>query len=269
MAQLFALLTVNKRNTQWWVSWLYSTWRRHTASIPILVAHIIRKTYRVLFTILVGSALTACATGPRYLPITLRTVTVIPDLRVAKTVYSDDVTDVAIEMGATRSTGRDSTAISAGPVRIGNGTFPGPQTIDTKFTFAFYDISARLRRSLHTRPFGYDVAAGFGYTDLHLAASSGTVRGDESVSSPAFRLAVGGMWRLRPTTHLEAHGDLFATNSHFRDVNRLEVALAQRLGSHATIRGGYSFWGLEAPDASRSAVTVRFFGPSIGFGLNF
>ena len=268
MTQPFTLLTVNKRNARSWASWVYSMWCRHTASIPILVAHTMRKTYRVLFTVLAGSALTACATGPRYLPIELRTVTVIPDLRVAKTVYSDDVTDEALEVGATRLTGRDSTA-TAGAVRIGNGTFPGPQTIDTKFTFAFYDISARYRRSSQTRPFAWDVAAGFGYADLHLAASSATVRGEESVSSPAFRLALGGMWRLRPTTHLEGHGDLFATNSHFRDVTRLGVALAQTLGSHATIRGGYSFWSLEAPDASRSAVKVRFFGPSIGFGLNF
>src|SRR5688500_8382626 len=152
------------------------------------------KTYRVSLMFAASILLNACVGGPAFQPIELRSVTVIPDVRIGKTVFTHETKALAIDIGATHIRGSDST-VTVGAIRIGDQTFFDSPTVNTDFSLSVYDVSARFRHFGETDRLGYEFGAGFGYADLSLAASSPTGQGTESVSSPAFRMSGGGMWR--------------------------------------------------------------------------
>ena len=127
-----------------------------------------------------------------------------------------------------------------------------------------------MRRFSENLPFGYEFTAGLGYADLDLALSSATMRAAEDISSPAFRLGGAGIWRIKPTTRVEAGASVLAAkSSSFDGIVRLDVSLRQSLGQHVTVHGGYSNWQIDAPGAGRSAIEFRFSGPSVGLGVTF
>lgn len=224
----------------------------------------------VLVSAIVAVAGGGCASGPAYQPLSARAVVAIPGVRVARQLYSSgEDRELAVEGGGIWARGTDSQPIGAGLAKVGDLEFTGPQTLQTKFDFALYDASLRWTHFVHDTPFGYEVGAGVGVADLHLGVTTKTLPGEDSFQSPAFRLALGGLVRLRPSTRVAFGWTVLKTNSSFTDANGFQISLAQTLGRRATVQGGYSQWKLETPGVGRSAVTIKFSGPFIGFGLSF
>ena len=211
-----------------------------------------------------------CATGPLYQKLTPRDVVVIPEARISKTFHSSDRTDAGIEFGASRASGKTEVeAQGSGQVRLGDTTFTGPQLFTTTFDFAMYDLSLRWREFMRDLPFGYEFTGGLGYANLKMALSSTTGRATESVSSPVFRMRLGGIWRVVPSTRIELGVTAIGTKSVFDRIGGVDVSIAQTLGPHLTLRGGYLNWQVDSPGTSRSRIELRFYGPSVGLGLHF
>ena len=235
------------------------------------------KTCVLLFALLIPAA---CTVGPRYRTLDLSDRGVLPTVRISKNVYNlnaaDGIVDpspaltegLAVEFGVDYVGGSDSFELHSGEARIGGQTFAGPQLLDTEFDFMTVDVSARWREMFEDNLFGLEASGGLSYVNLGLSVSSGLMRPDESITSPAFRGAVAGFWRMRPDTRLEGFGSVLLTNSNFQGDGRFGVSLVQALGRNVAVHGSYSAWQLDAPGTNRSRIELRFHGPTIGLGLS-
>jgi hypothetical protein len=219
-----------------------------------------------MLTMIVGG----CGTGPFYLPLETRSVTLIPGVSVEKKLTgSANGKSLAFEGGGTWATGSGTQSIVAQPfltqeARVGDATFTAPQTLDTKFNFSIYDASLRWRHFIKSGPFAYELAAGTGYSRLHYEASGGGTLGTETAGSPHLSLRIGADVRLGKSTRIEANSTGFITNSNLRDVYRNQITLVQMLGHHVAVQGGYSRLNASSYISGSSGLKTSSSGPSIG-----
>src|SRR4029434_2590164 len=99
---------------------------------------------------------------------------------------------LSAEFGAFYAQGSDDSFLNFGEAKLGNVSFLAPQNLTAKYRLTTYDGSARWHQDIGR--FRYELGAGLGYADLHLALSSptSTSNGSESISSPGTRLRAAG-----------------------------------------------------------------------------
>src|SRR5437868_4401360 len=91
--------------------------------------------------------------------------------------------------------------------------------------------------------------------------------------SAAAVVGIGGLWRMRPQTSLQARYLLGrGISSYTEDVNldRLELAVVQTLSKSFAARLGYTVWDVTvAPSEPNSEPHMRFRGPMLGLDITF
>lgn len=223
---------------------------------------------------LIGAfGLSACGTA--YQTLQLGDRALLPSARVSRGLYrsdralapSDVQTELAVEGGLLGTSGSTPTFLYATAL-VGNQTFTAPQTINTEFDFKAADASLHWRHALLNRRIGYDLFGGLGWTRLNFSASSPTVQGTESISSPALRIGTGAFWRVYRDTSLEAEATLLAGKDALSMGGR-RFSVVQKLGRHVTVNGGYFFWRVGASGGSRSRIEIQSQGPAAGVNVKF
>jgi len=241
-----------------------------------------------LAAVLAAAALAGCSTGPTTseLEVTDRT-TVIPSVRVAVDIAgqegprSEPHNSHAIELGLTGSRGSDKQQLATGdkPVVFGGQSFGAAQQLRSEFDFRFVELAYRYRKFFgSSQAFGIEGLAGLAYARLNLTVSGATQRASESLSDGGVVVGVGGIWRFRPSTSLQARIAAFGSGSTegVTSASRLGVYVAQALGRNAAVRAGLASWGVrsqrEADDDStslKSPIRVQFTGVALGFDMMF
>ena len=154
--------------------------------------------FRICRTLVTAAAgvivLGGCGGGPIYRPIEVHDVTLMPEIRVSKNLTAGDRKGLSAEFGAFYARGSDSTSLTFGEARLGNVSFFAPQNLTTKYRLTTYDASLAWKQEIGR--FRYELSAGPGYANLHLALSSPTSSGSESISSAALRIKAAGGWRI-------------------------------------------------------------------------
>jgi hypothetical protein len=218
--------------------------------------------------------LTGC-TSTGYQPLDINSVGLIPAAKIEKKVYGHETgKSLAFEGGGTWMSGSDSQELTVQPffatqAKIGDTTFAAPQTLETRFNFSVYDTSLRWRHFIAGGPFGYELTGGGGFSRLHFGATGNGMQGEETVYSPDLDVRIGVLLRLGRTTRVEANSTLFYTNSNLSSVARNQASLVQMLGNHVAVEGGYAWWYVDSPSATRSTVNIQASGPSLGFRFGF
>jgi len=240
------------------------------------------------FAVLLAAAALAGCAGPTTseLNVTDRS-TFIPSARVAVDIAgesgprSEPHSSHAIELGLSGGRGSDKQDLNSGdrPIVLGSQTFTAPQELRSEFDFRFVELAYRYRRFFgSSRTFGIEGLAGLAYADLGLTVSGATQRASERLGNGGIVVSVGGIWRFRPTTSLQARLAFFGSGKTegITGANRFDVYVAQALGQHAALRAGFSSWALrserEGEDNStsvKSPIQVRFSGPALGLELMF
>jgi hypothetical protein len=215
----------------------------------------------------------ACGSVPRFQPIDVRDVKLVPNVRVGKNLYATEQTQIVAEAGATWVKGSSSSPLTS-QARIGDTNFDPPGTLLTDVDLDVFDASFRWRHVLNSAPVGFELSAGFAYLDLDVAMTSFTstarIAGAESVSSPAGRFSIGAIWRMSPTMDLAATATAFGTSrSVLTNADAWDVMLERRFKERFVIRGGYANWQADSVSSTRSSVSFRSQGPSVGFAAQF
>ena len=233
---------------------------------------------------LAGLSLSGCGSVPLTPPtaITVRDSGAFqPSVRVGWNISkvegapSDPQSSHGIEIGAMGARGDDTLSLVAGqgPVRFGGATFNPTQTLQYQADLAYYDVTYRFRRFFGDGSLGIELLAGLGQAILDLAVSSATQRASESMSSTGIQLGIGGIWRLRPGTSLQARYTGFGTGDLNDDVTNLsimEISAAQALGRNVVVRGGYAYTRAESErNNPLSPITVKLSGPLLRLELQF
>jgi hypothetical protein len=178
----------------------------------------------------------------------------------------------AIEVGMSRARGSGSQVLAAGqsPVFLEGKTFNGPEQLKNEFDFSFTNVSWRLRKSLQDRPMAWEVLLGAGYSRLGLAVSSSTQRAFEHFSTLGPHGGVGVIWRVHPTTSVQARYTRFFTVSDgVNEVDQGELFLAKALHENLIVRAGYAGWRAKGQVLLSSDFRLRFSGPALGLELSF
>jgi len=232
------------------------------------------KAVLLFFSAMLALILSGCI-GSEYQPLEINSVGLIASARIEKKLYGDaNGKSLAIEGGGTWTYGSDTQELTGqlfqtSQVRVGNTTFVAPQTLETRFNFSVYDASLRWRHFIKSGPIGYELAGGGGFTHLHFEAAGSGMQGEETVYSPDLDFRIGALVRLGSSTRVEANSTLFYTNSNLSNVARNQISLVQALGQHVAVEGGYSWWYVDSPSATRSTVRIQSSGPSIGIRFGF
>ena len=187
----------------------------------------------------------------------------------------------AVELNATGGSGEDDQNLGTGsnPVRFGGRTFAAPVALHHDFDFRFASIAYRYRHFFGaTRTFGIEGMGGLGFAELDLTVSSPSASASEKMTSGGLVGAFGIIWKFRPTTSLHSRLMFFGSGDEegVSAASRLDVYVAQSLGSHFLVRAGWAAWGVhsarEFNDNSgsvNSPINVRFSGPALGLELAF
>jgi len=236
------------------------------------------KSSRLLIGAFAGLALGGCS-GPGTTRIDAKDNPVfLPSLRASFTfakgneATSEPQDGQAFEVGISGARGRDSQALAAGqlPVSLGGKTINGPEQLKNEFDFSFTSVSWRLRKSLD-RTMAFEVLVGAGYSRLDLTASSSTERASEHFSTLGPQAGVGLIWRVHPTTSIQARYTRFV--AALDGVNRLaqgEIFLVKALHENLIVRAGYAGWEAKGTHISFSSdFRLRFSGPALGLELSF
>jgi len=130
----------------------------------------------------------------------------------------------ALEFEAFRARSSDSQSLAAGqsPVILNNTTFSAPQQLRNDFDFRFASASWRWRKFFAGRSLGLETFAGLGYAWLDLTVSSPSQQASQHFSTLGPQGGVGLIWRLRPSTSLQARIAGFASATD--GVNRAAAA---------------------------------------------
>ena len=235
------------------------------------------------------SLLAACAGAP--LPPTTNDIDIsdprvlIPSVRVSVDISprggSPSAPHAGHAMEADISAARGSgtqTFTSAGelPVVIGSQTFNPPSELKHEFAFSNYEIDYRYRKFFgRSQTLGIEGLAGFAYADLKVTTSSASQSASQSLTDAGIVLGGGGIWRIRPSTSLQARLMQFTpiSGETLGRADRGELHLVQAVGRHATVRGGWTWWNVgTASDnmgSSNSSINVRFSGPALALEATF
>ena len=179
----------------------------------------------------------------------------------------------AIEFGMSRARGSDFQSLGAGqsPIVLDAKTFSGPQQLRNNFDFSFTELSWRWRRFFEEGPVGLEVHAGPGQSVLDLTVSSPTQQAYRHFSTFGPQAGVGVIWRMHPTTSLQARLSGFISADE--GVNRaaqFECFVAKALHPNFIVRAGYAGWEAKGVNlSSGSDVRLRFSGPVLGLELTF
>ncbi len=231
-----------------------------------------------------------CSTGPTTSELKVTdSATAIPSARVAVDITgaegprSEPHNSHAVEIGVAGTRGNHKQDLSATdkPVVFGGQTFNGPQQLRNEFNFRLVELAYRYRRFFGSSgAFGVEGLGGLGYAHLGLTVSSTTTtqRATESIGSAGVVLGVGGIWRFRPTTSLQARLTAFSSGrtEGVTSASHLDLFVAQALGRNAAVRAGLASWGAssqrEADDSTnslKSPIHVRFQGVLVGLDMMF
>jgi len=203
-----------------------------------------------------------------------------PSLRVGWNISkvpgapSDPQSSHGIEIGAMRTSGDDTQDLATGqsPVIFGGRTFNTAQTLRHETDLTYYDVTYRFRRFFGDGSFGIEALAGLAQAILDLTVSSATQRASESLSTTGFQLGVGGIWRLRPGTSLQARYTRFGSSKYYEDttVSSVEFSAAQALGHNLVVRGGYAYTKVYSERVDFfSDIKVKLSGPTLRLELQF
>jgi hypothetical protein len=235
--------------------------------------HMTMKAVLPIFGAMFSLMLTGC--GTVYQPLQIDSVGLIPAARIEKNLYGQaNGKSLAFEGSGTWMSGSDSQELVvqqffSTTAKVGNATFVPPQTLETRFNFSVYDTSVRWRHFISGGPFGYEVTGGGGFSRLNFGATGSGMQGEETVYSPDLDVRFGVLLRLGRTTRIEANSTFFYTNSSLSSVSRNQATLAQMLGHHVSVEGGYAWWYVDSPSTTRSTVEIQHSGPSIGVRFGF
>jgi len=203
-----------------------------------------------------------------------------PSLRVGWNISkvpgapSDPQSSHGIEIGAMRTSGDDTQDLATGqsPVIFGGTTFNPAQTLRHETDLTYYDVTYRFRRFFGDGSFGIEALAGLAQAFLDLTVSSATQRASESLSTTGFQFGVGGIWRLRPGTSLQARYTWFGSSKYYEDttVSSVEFSAAQALGHNLVVRGGYAYTKVYSERVDFfSDIKVKLSGPTLRLELQF
>jgi len=203
-----------------------------------------------------------------------------PSLRVGWNISkvpgapSDPQSSHGIEIGAMRTSGDDTQDLATGqsPVIFGGTTFNPAQTLRHETDLTYYDVTYRFRRFFGDGSFGIEALAGLAQAILDLTVSSATQRASESLSTTGFQFGVGGIWRLRPGTSLQARYTWFGSSKYYEDttVSSVEFSAAQALGHNLVVRGGYAYTKVYSERVDFfSDIKVKLSGPTLRLELQF
>jgi len=203
-----------------------------------------------------------------------------PSLRVGWNISkvpgapSDPQSSHGIEIGAMRTSGDDTQDLATGqsPVIFGGTTFNPAQTLRHETDLTYYEVTYRFRRFFGDGSFGIEALAGLAQAILDLTVSSATQRASESLSTTGFQFGVGGIWRLRPGTSLQARYTWFGSSKYYEDttVSSLEFSAAQALGHNLVVRGGYAYTKVYSERVDFfSDIKVKLSGPTLRLELQF
>jgi len=203
-----------------------------------------------------------------------------PSLRVGWNISkvpgapSDPQSSHGIEIGAMRTSGDDTQDLATGqsPVIFGGTTFNPAQTLRHETDLTYYEVTYRFRRFFGDGSFGIEALAGLAQAILDLTVSSATQRASESLSTTGFQFGVGGIWRLRPGTSLQARYTWFGSSKYYEDttVSSVEFSAAQALGHNLVVRGGYAYTKVYSERVDFfSDIKVKLSGPTLRLELQF
>jgi len=203
-----------------------------------------------------------------------------PSLRVGWNISkvpgapSDPQSSHGIEIGAMRTSGDDTQNLATGqsPVIFGGTTFNPVQTLQYEADLAYYDVTYRFRYFFGDGSFGIEALAGLAHAILDLTVSSATQRASQNLSSTGIQLGIGGIWRLRPGTSLQARYTWFGSSYYYEDttVSSVEFSAAQALGRNLVVRGGYAYTRVYSDrEDTTSDIKVILSGPSLRLELQF
>jgi hypothetical protein len=232
------------------------------------------KSFLLLSSTIVAGIIAGCS-GTVYQPLEINSVGLIPAAKIEKNLYGQaNGKSLAFEAGGTWMSGSDTQELTVQQfmvtrAKVGDATFMPPQTLETRFNFSVYDTSVRWRHFIAGGPFGYELAGGGGFSRLNFGATGNGLQGEETVYSPDVDVRIGVLLRLGRTTRIEANSTLFYTNSNLSSMSRNQVGLAQMLGHHVSIEGGYAWWSVKSPSITRSSVEIQASGPWLGVRLGF
>jgi hypothetical protein len=185
----------------------------------------------------------------------------------------------AIELGASGGSGGDEQQLAAGepPVAFGGRTFDAPAVLRHEFDFRFYELAYRYRH-FFDGGFGIEGLGGVGFAELDFGVASAAQSARQKMSNGGVLGGFGLLWKLRPTTALQARAGVFfgGLGQDVSTITRLEVYAAQALGRHAALRAGWSAWNVRSfpegngnPGSLDSSIRLRFSGPALGLDLAF
>ena len=205
-----------------------------------------------------------------------------PSARVSFQLSGDQETPsrphdgVAFELGATGRSGSAGQSLAAGQpdVVLGGQTFTGPLQLTNQVDFRYYEGVFRVRKFFNDA-LGIEALIGLGYTSLDLAVSAPGQRATEDRSRGGLAVGLGGVWRVLPSTSLQARWTGFSSfDAIFFPTEpmtntRVELHLVQALGRNAALRAGWTEWRLSSENSPNSDFKATFSGPALGLELMF
>jgi hypothetical protein len=208
--------------------------------------------------------------------------TFLPSARVSFQRSADPETPsrphdgTAFELGVTGNRGRGGQPLAAGQpdVVLGGQTFTGPLQLTNKFDFRYYEGVFRFRKFFNDA-LGVEALIGLGYTTLDVTVSAPGLRATENRDMGGFVVGLGGVWRVLPSTSLQARGTVFSSfDAIFFPTEpmtntRVDIHLVQALGRNAALRAGWTEWRLSSENSPSSDFKATFSGPALGLELMF
>ena len=178
----------------------------------------------------------------------------------------------AFELGVAQTRGRGTQFIPAGESSsLGAETFYGPREISSETRATIVEAAARIRNFPPEGNVGFELLGGLGYASYDFAVASGNRRVADATSALGVVGGVGVIWRVLPSTSLHGRFSVFSSAGVAEEsgVERWEVALAQAIGRHLSLRAGYASWDVKSTRTGFSDVRARLSGPALGVELSF
>lgn len=207
-------------------------------------------------------------------PVAIPSLRVSADLSRSQFPPSEPHSGHAIEVELTGANATDTRTLAAGatPLGVGGQFFSGSQELRAESSFRFGEVAYRYRKFFGgAQAFGIELLAGIARAQLGLTVSGVSQSGNERFGDDGAAGSVGGVWRLRERTSLQARYLVFLSKS--TEAYRLELQMTQALARNAALRAGVAKWHIDLEGdqrgSSRATLGVRFWGPTVGLDLMF
>jgi hypothetical protein len=196
------------------------------------------------------------------------------DLSRSSTEPSVPHTGHAIEVELTGANAHDTQALGPEPIALGGQVFSGPQDLRGDSRYRYGEVSYRYRRFFgQSQAFGIELLGGIARSQLDLTVTGASQSASQRFGDNGVTGSVGGIWRFRQTTSLQARFLVFLSDNS--DAYRFDLQVAQALGRNASLRAGVAKWYVDVEadqvaGAMRSSnLGVRLWGPTLGLDLAF